>query len=385
VLDIIVSFLSFPSLLTIPPQISHLRHEPAPASSSYAPPRRRVVIEEEIVNDHEGPRILYPSTARPRHTTTGAPPRHSPPRTQEVTHPAEVTREIEGQSLPQQRPQQQQQEGREDEESYKYNLVIDDHGTRWMPIPEASPPVEETHFPVEKYSLPRESSNGKGRGQGGGRAGGGGGHLGETRESILEILDDDAPSLVIVENKASSLPLPSHPTPAATASDGTKGGGAAADQVPASSSAVREGGGRGVDRGPMAWGQGGDRYREVPLRRGEVQGVRGGSGQEEEGWGGDRYVAPYVSRVKIHSKPREDESPSPAPPPAPALLPPPQETASTNTSVSSASREMPESRQDLMELLKLLVSTQQQTLQVSSPPPPDHSPSDSPLPRDTMN
>lgn len=288
------------------------------------------------MNDHEGPRILYPSNSHPPHIFSREASVYQP----QSSSPSEVssTREVQVQTQSRQIPQQQQvQEGRENQESYQYNLIIDESGTRWMPIPEASPPLENTHFPVEKYSFSKQSREAK--------AGRGGC---ETREGILEIIEDEEPPVVILENKNSSLPLPSQ-----LISFGSKDEGIG-NQVPISAVSI---GPRGVDITPLAFG--GEKYREVPLRRGEVLG-----GQEGEGWGGDRYVAPYISRVKIHGKSMEDSLPTSPPFPAPQEINQHQETASTSTSVS-ASKDMSESRHDLMEMLKLLVSTQQQTLQVS--------------------
>jgi hypothetical protein len=123
---------------------------------------RKIIIEEEIVNDREAPRVLYSSSTRPSLPTASRTLSTAPSSRQTnigttISPPSSRERPI----LPPQRALQDQreEEGR-DEAEYQYNLIIDEGGTRWMPIAEraAATAATEPKLSSEKYQLKQRTT-----------------------------------------------------------------------------------------------------------------------------------------------------------------------------------------------------------------------------------
>jgi hypothetical protein len=307
---------------------------------------KKIIIEEEIVNDNEAPRFLYPSS-NARQTTQKTMSHALPTTHHQTTRPP-----LQNQPpLPQHMTPQGKEEEEEEGAEYRYNLIIDDGGTRWMPIAERRH-TESLQITSEKYQLKQTAERNKmtdkaGRGGGGGVSQQGQ-YVGETQENILKMLgreSETSPQIFIV-NESPSQPFRSKTL-----------------VTPKDESVVS-------DLPQPRWGREADaaqktlwieQYREVPLRRGDVMSGHG----KEEGWGSDRYVAPYISRVKIHG-PVEEK-------PADVSASSQEDKEEVEEVVEIKQQPEPtpsapsfNSQEQLIDLLSLLVSTQQQTLQVQT-------------------
>lgn len=276
---------------------------------------KKIIIEEEIVDENEGPRILYPSNYRA--ISSKALPTSSQRSPSQSDHVPKAEREISPtESSPVNNVPLMTSKNNQSEDEYKYNLIIDEVGTRWMPVPDGA---------SDKSQAPRKQVQT-------------GGYLGETSEGVIQIISresDAAPDHLFFEN------IPPHPMKSVAK---LAAGVNSAEMAPPSTTSA-----------PNQIFE--DQYRELPLRRGEAPLTRG----KEESWGGDRYVAPYISRVKIHSK-YDEESPESSIVEGDAIG---SQNEFPEKILLPSQPTPPDTQQQLIQLLSLLVTTQQQTLQVS--------------------